>query len=53
MPRRSPRLSMEAIVPKESGFTVVELLTCLVFLAAIAAAGGIVWAACHFIAKFW
>jgi hypothetical protein len=37
-------------VKNQSGFTVVELLICM---ASIAAAGGVIWIVCHFIAKFW
>lgn len=37
----------------QRGFTLIELLICLAILFCIAAVGGMVYVAIHFIAKFW
>lgn len=38
---------------KQKGFTVVELITTLFALVALAAVATGVWVLCHFIAKYW
>ena len=38
---------------KQSGFTVVELFIVLSFVATLTLAGFAIWAAVHFILKFW
>ena len=38
---------------KSAGYTIVELLTVLAFLAAIALGCGLLCVAWHFISKFW
>ena len=38
---------------KQRGFTLVELMTVIVFLIAVCGAGTVVWVAAHFIGKLW
>ena len=38
---------------KQKGFTLVELMTVLVFLVFVVIGGGLLYTAFHFITKFW
>lgn len=37
----------------QKGFTLIHLVGLLVALLWLAFVGGLIWVACHFIAKFW